>query len=191
MGDAPAPLPGPIQKNLSVDDDPTLWEYILHAIADEASVLSVQGGRSRLYMIVGSCSHWARPHQSRWTAAGGFAAPKGYGDGEGFLRGLPSLDWNVTLQFDPIRRGWVCPQPLPAKRFRSVRLAIPSRTKRLRQAAVHAVWSSGTLDAKHKQTVFYGFRKSERGWKTVAHTQRVEGETRAESVTARPKDCPK
>ena len=60
----------------------------------------------------------------------------------------------------------------PTQRFRSVRLAVPSRTVRHRQAAVHAVWSAGTLDAKNKQIVYYGFRNSADGWKLVAHETR-------------------
>ncbi len=77
---------------------------------------------------MGCCSHSARPHQSRWTAAGGFALPQGSGDGEGFLGGLPNLDWSVTLQFNPNQPGWDYPMQPPTKRFSSVRLAIPSRT---------------------------------------------------------------
>ena len=133
-------------------------------------------GGAKLYAIVGCCSHWARPHQSRWTAAGGFALPEGYGDGEGFLGGLPNLDWSVTLQFNSNQPGWVCPLQSPTKRFSSVRLAIPSRTARHLQAAVHAIWSPATLDVKHKRTVFYGFRKSESGWQLVARSEFGEGQ---------------
>ena len=172
-------LPTPLDERLRGDDDPALWQEILDAAAEDASLLCAPGGRSKLYAIVGSCSHWARPNQSRWTAAGGFALPLGYGDGEGFVAGLPNLDWSATLQFDPTLSAWICPLELPTKRFNSVRLAIPSRTGRHRQAAVHAVWSSGTLNAKHKRTVFYGFRKSEHGWKLVARSAFGEGQTKA------------
>jgi hypothetical protein len=172
-------LPASLEARLGGDDDPSLWREILHATAEDASVLCANRGRSTLYAIVGSCSHWARPHQSRWTAAGGFALPQGYGDGEGFLGGLPNLDWSITLQFDPTLPGWICPAELPTKRFDSVRLAVPSRTARHWQVAVHAIWSSGTLNAKHKRTVFYGFRKSEYSWKLVARSERGEGQTKA------------
>ena len=167
-------LPSSIEEKLGVDDDPKLWEEMLRVAAEDAAVLDASGGGSKLYAIVGSCSHWLRPHQSRWTAAGGFALPQGYGDGEGFLRGLPNLDWSVTLQFDPAEFVWVSPKQAPTKRFRSVRLAIPGRTVRHRQAAVHAIWSPGTLDIKHKRTVFYGLRKSDDGWKLVARDQHGE-----------------
>lgn len=173
--DTVAGLPALIEQRLVTDDDPDLWIELLRAVAEDASALRERGA-SRLYAIVGCCSHWARPHQSRWTAAGGFALPEGYGDGEGFLGGLPNLDWSVTLQFDPSQPGWVCPLQPPTKRFCSVRLAIPSRTARHLQAAVHAVWSPGTLDAKHKRTVFYGIRKSENGLALVARSERGEGQ---------------
>src|SRR5260370_6103360 len=120
-------LPALIEERLGADDEPGLWVEILRSVAEDASVLRAQGG-SRLFAILGCCSHWARPHQSRWTAAGGFALPEGYGDGEGFLGGLPNLDWSVTLQFNPNQPGWDYPMQPPTKRFSSVRLAIPSRT---------------------------------------------------------------
>jgi len=108
------------------------------------------------------------PDQSRWTAAGGFALPVGYGDGEGFLRGLPNLDWSVTLQLDRIQTGSVSPERAPTKRFDSVRLAVPARTARHRQAAVRAIWSRGTLNPRARTVVYYGFRKSAEGWKLAA-----------------------
>lgn len=173
-----ADLPLPIEEKLGADDDPQLWREVLRATAEDASLVGCSG----LYAIVGSCSHWLRPHQSRWTAAGGFALPVGYGDGEGLLRGLPNLDWKVILQFDHAQLGWVLPPRPPAKGFNSVRLAIPSRTARHRQAAVHAVWSPLTSGTKQKRTAYYGFRKSEDGWHLVAHFQRGEGE-RPQSTT--------
>src|SRR5207249_1996075 len=142
-----ASLPASVLGHLRADDDPALWEQTLRVTAQDASLLRVC--RSGLYAIIGSCSHWVRPHQSCWTAAGGFAFPDGYGDGEGFVGGLPNLDWSVTLEFDSGLLCWVSPKQMPTKRFRSVRLAIPSRTTRHRQAAIHAVWSSGTLDDRH------------------------------------------
>ena len=175
-------LPLPIEEKLGADDDPQLWREVLRAAAEDASVLRC----SRLYAVVGCCSHWLRPHQSRWTAAGGFALPVGYGDGEGFLKGLPNLDWSVILQFDRAQLGWVLPPRPPTKGFNSVRLAIPSRTARHRQAAVHAVWSPRTSNTKQKRTAYYGFRKSGDGWCLVVHYQRGEGERQMSTAIARP-----
>lgn len=167
-------LPALIVERLGADDDPNFWIEILRAAAEDAAVLRTSG-ESRLYAIVGRCSHWARPNQSRWRAAGGFAWPEGYGDGEGVLGGLPYLDWSVTLQFNPDQPGWDCPLQTPTKRSSSVRLAIPSRTVRHPQAAVHAVWSRATIDKKYKRTVFYGFRRLEGGWRLVARREHGEG----------------
>jgi len=94
-------LPAAVDERLGAGDDRELWESVLRVVAEDASVLLVNDLRSKLYATIGACSHWLRPHQSRWTAAGGFALPVGYGDGEGFLRGLPNLDWSILLQFDP------------------------------------------------------------------------------------------
>jgi hypothetical protein len=168
-------LPPCLAEKLTTDDDPMLWKKVLQAAAADASTLSMTGNRKGLYATVGSCSHWLRPHGSRWTAAGGFALPEGYGDGEGLLRGLPNLDWNVTLQFGGTDVGWASPQRTPTTRIYSVRLAIPTRTARHRQAAVHATWSPGTLRPNQKRTVYYGFRKSESGWKLVARDEFGEG----------------
>ncbi len=42
----------------------------------------------------------------------------------------------------------------------SIRVTIPSRTKRHQQAAVHTLWHTG----KEKELVFYGFRRREQEW---------------------------
>ena len=174
-------LPVPILERLNADDDPFVWREILQAAAEDASICLKGSDRPSLYAIIGSCSHWLRPHQSRWTASGGFAAPVGYGNGKSYLRGLPELDWSVTLQFDPVNAVWVVPEKQPVhRRFRSVRLAIPTRTVRHAQAAVHAVWSQGTLDGKEKRVVFYGFRKSDLGWKLVARSRWGERQTKSD-----------
>ena len=166
----PMALPDVIKERLSADDDPALWEQVLHVLAEDASMIESIKDGSRFYIQVGRCSHWLRPHQTRWTAAGGFAWPTGYGDGGyGFSRtGLPSFDWSVVLQFTPDPIGWVVPETFLAKRISSVRVAVPSRTTRHLQAAVHTLWAAGTLDARNKRTVFYGFRSLESSWELKA-----------------------
>lgn len=164
-------LPPTILKYLEESDDPKLWLEVLAAVAADAAGLYAQGMRSRLYAVIGSCSHWVRPHQSRWTAAGGFALPIGYGDGAGLLEGIPNLDWCVTLQFNPGAMDWASPTQAPTKRYKSVRLAVPARTMRHHQAAVHAIWAPGTLDKKHKRTVYCGFRHFPEGWQLAARSE--------------------
>jgi hypothetical protein len=118
---------------------------------------------------VGACSHWLRPHQTRWTAAGGFALPVGYSNGGGFSRtGLPRFDWSVKLQFVPVPTGWVIPIELPTKHIDPIRITVPTRTTRHRQAAVHTLRPPGTVDARRERTVFYGFRKLDGVWELKA-----------------------
>lgn len=164
-------LPKPVEEQLSEEDDPALWGQVLKTVAEDASVLQVAGHRAYLYAEVGACSHWLRPHQTRWTAAGGFAFPMGYGDSEGFARsGLPGFDWSVKLQFNPDLVNWIIVSELLAKRFSLVRIAVPARTTRHRQAAVHTLWSPRTLDGKQKRTVFYGFRNLSGVWDLMARS---------------------
>src|SRR6266849_5108978 len=95
-------LPSALQERLTAEDDPALWGQVLKTLAEDASTLETVNNGSPLYAEVGVCSHWLRPHQSRWTAAGGFAYPIGYGDGDGgglpvARVGLPRLDWSIVL----------------------------------------------------------------------------------------------
>jgi hypothetical protein len=144
---------------LDQDDDPELWQvalnHILTEFEEEPSVL----------VEVGRCSHWLRPHQARWTAGGGFAWPTGYGSGTGgySISALPQFDWSVVL-------GWTGSNWEPMKRRsirHSLRVTIPSRTKRHQQAAIHTLWHTG----KEKEVVFYGFRRREQGWIWTASTK--------------------
>jgi len=161
-------LPIALKERLSAEDDPALWEEVLKLLAEDASILKPVTNGSRLYAEVGVCSHWLRPHQTRWTAAGGFALPIGYGRVPFSLTSPPLFDWSVRLQFNPAPIGWVIPEKVPTKRFISVRVAVPSRTTRHRQAAVHTLWSPRTLDAKRERTVLYGFRNLNGVWELKA-----------------------
>jgi hypothetical protein len=87
----PPPLPAAVSDHLGAEDDRELWEEVLRAVAKDASTLLVKGSRSPLYATIGACSHWVRPHQSRWTAAGGFALPVGYGDAQDSSQVSPTL----------------------------------------------------------------------------------------------------
>lgn len=160
-----------VRERLSAEDDPALWEQVLKILAEEASILEAVTDGSRLYAEVGVCSHWLRPHQTRWTAAGGFAWPVGYGGTRFSRTGLPLFDWSVKLQFNPAPIGWVIPEKVPTKSSISIRVAVPSRTTRHRQAAVHTLWPPRTLDAKRERTVFYGLRNLHGVWELKALLQ--------------------
>jgi hypothetical protein len=165
---ASVPLPIAVRERLSAEDDPALWEQVLKVLAEDASIFEAVTGGSRLFAEVGVCSHWLRPHQTRWTAAGGFAWPIGYGGTRFSRTGLPLFDWSVKLQFNPAPLGWVTPEKLPTKRSISIRVAVPSRTTRHRQAAVHTLWPLRTLDGKRERTVMYGLRNLNGVWELKA-----------------------
>lgn len=143
------------EAKLAVDDDRAFWQIALTVLAEEF----VQRQREESFssdwaMMVGACSHWQRPHQARWTAAGGFAYPEGY------KQHFPKLDWFVILVY---RDGqFISNAKLSGKRVKVLRVAIPSRTARHKQAAVHARWPTAS------KSVLFGFRKVNEKWKCVA-----------------------
>ncbi len=143
---------------LDQDDDPELRQVALSHILAEIDK------KPGVLVQVGRCSHWLRPHQSRWTANGGFAWPSGYGSGSGGFSysALPQFDWSIVLEWTG--SGWDRVKRQSIRHF--LRVTIPSRTKRHQQAVVHALWHTG----REKEVVFYGFRKQEQGWTCTAST---------------------
>ncbi|HLJ89365.1 MAG TPA: hypothetical protein VKZ53_21285 [Candidatus Angelobacter sp.] len=152
-----------VQKYFNEQDDPTAWRAILHVIGKEFIERyrsEREGGDKNWFMRVGACSHWVRPHQTRWTAAGGFALPIGYKGAAGWSHGLPEFDWSVVFSFDGVH--WKCVDKFSGKKQAVLRVALPSRTVRHKQAAVHTMWS--TLH----EPVFYAFRNMDGVWRFVA-----------------------
>jgi hypothetical protein len=149
-------------RHLRWHDDPELWR----AVTDH--VLGQLGKTAGTLVHIGCCSHWLRPHQTRWRADGGFVWPTGYGSGTGgFCRSaLPQFDWSVFLEWNG--NQWEIARNKSAKP--SLRLAVPSRTTRHNQAAVHSVWTT----AKEKEHRFYGFRKRDDSWRCTAETDWAE-----------------
>ncbi len=83
-----------VESRLSADDDRTFWQVALTTLADEFMLQYHKESRNRDWaMVVGACSHWVRPNQTRWTAAGGFAFPEGYKEF------TPEFDWSLILLF--------------------------------------------------------------------------------------------
>jgi hypothetical protein len=137
------------------DDGRAFWKAAPSVLAEEFVRRHALSRTNRECAIVlGACSHWLRPHQTRWTASGGFAYP------EGHREGLPELDWSLILAFR--NRQWVPLSKLPVKNLKVLRVALPSRTARHNQAAVDARWSPG------EETVLSGFRKANEKWGCVA-----------------------
>ena len=150
-----------VRGRLTTEDDLKLWETALTVLVDEFLQRYEREAKNRTWVfLVGACSHWVRPNQDRWTAAGGFASPEGYQDS------LPKLDWSVMLGYSNQR--WTPLRKLPGKNKVVFRVALPARTARHKQAAVHTKWSTV------QEQVLYGFRNIEGTWKCVAASDERE-----------------
>jgi hypothetical protein len=146
-----------LEAILSTDDDPFLWRAALSTVTDDFLQRHSRESKNKSWgMVAGACSHWLRPHQTRWTKAGGFAYPDGYRNFE------PEFDWSVVLLFRD--EQWV---PVARKRPTFLHVVIPSRTARHKQAAIYTRW----LPAK--ETILYGFRQLDGKWRCVAVSDEV------------------
>src|SRR5579862_6436903 len=144
-----------IESKLAGDDDPVLWKAALSVLADELAQRQLEKAKHGIWaMLVGACSHWVRPHNSRWNAAGGFIYPQGYKDS------VPELNWWVTFVFKD--QKWTSARKLTGKKIPVFRVAIPTRTARHKQAAIYTRWTP------NGEAVFYGFRKAGEEWSCVA-----------------------
>ena len=91
MGDTVTtnPMMEAVQQHLVADDDADLWNVALETLVSEINLFApVEKLPAKQFIRIGRCSHWFRPHQSRWTAAGGFAWPSGWKNtsGNGFSK---------------------------------------------------------------------------------------------------------
>jgi hypothetical protein len=151
-----------LEAILSTYDDPFLWRAALSIVIDDFLQEYSRGSRSKLWgMIVGACSHWLRPHRGRWTKAGGFAYPHGYRSFK------PEYDWSVTLLFRD--EQWVPVVRPPARGATFLRVVIPSRTARHKQAVMYTRWHPGD------ETILYGFRNLDDKWQCVAASDEAAG----------------
>ena len=157
---------------LSSEDDHAAWETIASIVFSDAEALLLNLGSSvDVRTRFGRCSHWLRPHQTRWTADGGFAWPSGY-CGQGFSRfGTPEFDWFLEARWDPKSKCWLSVKPRPERRRTLLfRVAVPSRTARHDQAAVHTIWRPGPPQHRRKELLqVYGFRKQDGAWRATAY----------------------
>ena len=154
-----------IKPHLTADDDPGLWKLVLYRVLVDAQEAEASNKHpEKQFLKLGSCSHWFRPHQSRWTASGGFAWPSGWHGVAGFARfGLPELDWSVL--FEHVNGEWKPVQKFKSKTHLEIRVSIPARTAKHAQAAIHTLWSPPN------ERVFYGFRKKDSEWKLAAKSE--------------------
>ena len=152
-----------VLDHLTQQDDAEAWKAILRVIGEEfvARYQASPRGKRHWFLRIGVCSHWWRPHQFRWEQAGGFAAPIGYSGNRS-----PEVDWSVVIAFDGKR--WKQVEGFPSNKYIALRVALPARTARHKQAAVHTSWSTS-----HKP-VFYGFRNIDGTWICVAASDEHE-----------------
>ncbi len=153
------------QENLSEEDDPELWSFVMGCLAEDLKFQDCDlKSMHPIYLRLGLCRHWLRPHQTRWTADGGFAWPTGYGGNEGYSRmGLPEFDWSVLYRW--VDNDWMSVKKEQGKKKLILRAAIPARTAKHRQAAIHTLWDSGfPFSPEQKLVRFYGLRKTGERW---------------------------
>ncbi|MEL7171342.1 MAG: hypothetical protein AAFN05_00035 [Pseudomonadota bacterium] len=157
---------------LCSDDDTVFWhEAISVIISDIEAQISDHSPRNKIALRIGACSHWLRPHQTRWKAAGGFAWPVGYGGVRHSRKGTPELDWSITFVRNAVTEKWEPSDRPETKDTLLCRVALPTRTKRHNQAAVHTNWEPGNpSNPKLTSTRFYGFRREAATWACVAST---------------------
>jgi hypothetical protein len=123
--------------------------------------------REEVYAVIGCCHHWISPHHPiRWSADGGFAWPFGYDKtttGWSY-RALPELTWSESLRWaeDGWEPGWT------GRRCLGFRVAIPARTARHSQAAIHTIWTPRSPIGREKVVQLFGFRKREGVWSLTA-----------------------
>jgi hypothetical protein len=159
-----------IQPYLTNEDDSEFWSTVFETLTlDFESLYSNKILKSEIFLQIGACSHWLRPHQTRWTAAGGFAAPVGYQGNSRFGSGLPELEWFVIFRRDQKEKRWTRVEKFYGKHKLICRVALPTRTLRHNQAAIQVIWSPGTPSNPDKKLkILYGFRKVSSEWKCVA-----------------------
>jgi hypothetical protein len=165
--------------HLTPQDDATFWVAAFDVLLSEIEALYPdKKNKQEIFLQIGACSHWRRPHQHRWTASGGFAWPDGYiqkyqdhmkNSWGPIGSGLPEFDWFVLVHWNHEEKKWEMVEPKFYGKKRLVfRVALPRRTGRHRQAAIHTIWTPGTPEQPYKQVVkFYGFRKRKQGWECV------------------------
>jgi len=158
-----------IASKLTAEDDCDFWEIALAVVTDEFIQRHDEHSKSGDWVLmIGACSHWLRPHQNRWIAAGGFAAPMGY---QNFM---PEFDWSLLFVFRAGR--WTHVKKLPKRRLKLLRIAVPTRTTRHKQAAIHTRWLPGS------EEVLYGFRNIDGNWECLAASdEKARGHIRPNS----------
>ena len=170
-----------LNDSLDPDDDINFWKTLIISILDEIDDrwnyedLTIKSINLGIFKV----SSWKRPHQTRWTASGGFAWPSSYS-----LHADEHSLWNFWIGRDEGLIEWDLREK-PRRRKRNVfnaYLAAPGNTSRHNQGAAMMEWRPKCpyKIAKHKGLIreMYGLRKSNSGiWKIVAHQEYGENKS--------------
>jgi hypothetical protein len=159
-----------VANRLSDSDDPQFWAVAIAEIYEDAQCLCIHSqNASRIFTEIGACSRWQRPHQHRWMKDGGFAAPYGYGGSSFNIHALPNFDWSLNFSWNLTEEGWTPVCAIVARRPLTLRVALPTRTGKHQQAAIHTLWTPGSpTTPDRKRLRLYGFRKADDQWKCTA-----------------------
>ena len=159
-----------ISPYLSDTDDPALWRAVLEIACGDISKEASKAQPTReVFLVVGPCSSWLRPHQTRWRVGDlEFAWPSGYG-GVGYSRtGLPALDWCCSLQLSQDTYTLVDTPRRFKRRHILLRIAIPARTTARRKASINMLWTPGTpSDLRRSVVRFLAFVRQDAHWRLV------------------------
>jgi len=158
-----------LTDRLTSGDDPQIWKIAVETFLDDVEVkIQESSFRRPVYLVVGCCSSWLRPHQTRFSGGGGFAWPAGYGGSRYSRTGLPEFDWFES--FLRHRRGeWGRSTPPRLRKRRQViaRLAVPARTARHSKASVHGLLMESPRKQEKSRSQLYFFRRSSKGWELI------------------------
>lgn len=152
---------------LGPEDDQSLFLALVDLLDSDIGFLLAEKPATEPVLIdIGICKHWLRPHQARWTAGGGFAWPTGYGSGAGGYSRWAHPRIDVDQVFELRARGaWVPVSSTAGRRPLVLRVAVPARSARHQQAAIHTVWLPGPPQRPAERAYrFLGFRRVAEAW---------------------------
>lgn len=159
-----------ITEHLRADDDRNLWEMAVRTIIPEAEILcDLSSGRYRIFVQIGSCSHWMSPHnKGSWFPDVRFAWPTGYGCNGSLIFGLPEFDWFLTWEWIMQDLRWEPVGGVNRKRSLVFRAALPARTTKHVRAVAHTLWTPGSPTTPKKELLQgYAFSKVNDQWHCV------------------------
>jgi hypothetical protein len=165
------PILDDIAPYLTVTDDSTLWEAVLRVACDDLSTeVSKSESNRDVFLVLGACSSWLRPHQTRWRVGElEFAWPSGYGGNRYSRTGLPELDWCCCFQYGGADEFTMVDVP---RRFKNrqilLRIAVPTQTMNRRKASINMYWSPGTPRNVRRSVVrFLALSRKDAQWSLV------------------------